>query len=111
MKRKLAKMAVTMAVAALAIGNTTTVASAQETQTLWCYADGSCDVDGICTNGEGCDGSHPWCNNNGGDSAYYDNGSNHDSSSNHDSGSNHNNSHHDSGSGHHGGSGHHSKHH
>ncbi len=100
MRRKFVKMAVTMAVAALTVGNTTMAASAQEAQTLWCYADGSCDVDGICTNGEGCDGSHSWCNNSGSDNTYYDRGSDHN-----------NDSHHGSGSGHHGGSGHHSRHH
>lgn len=102
MKRKLAKLAVTVAVATFMVGGTTMVASAEEAGYGCYYYDYET-------------GAMIWCGT-GGD---YDNGyeqGNYDNSYHdyyHDDDSYHNNdsSHHDSGSSHHGGSGHHSGHH
>lgn len=95
MRKRLAKVAAAMTVAALATGNTTSMALAYESdgvQQVWCYGDGSCDVDGVCVIGGVCDGSHSWC---------YDSGTEY----------HHEEPHHNSGSGHHGGGHHSGRHH
>lgn len=65
MKRRLAKIAAAMVVAALMAGNMASTALAYNTngvnvaaQSVWCNPDGSCDVNGVCINGGVCDGSH-----------------------------------------------------
>lgn len=101
MKRKLAKLAVTVAVATFMVGSTTMVASAEEAgcyyydyvtgEMIWCGGYDGAYYDGSYY-GEYHDEYH--------DNEYHDNDYHHDDSS-----------HHDSGSDHHGGSGHHSGHH
>lgn len=103
MKRKLAKLMVTVAAATFMIGSTVMVASAEESgcyyydyesgDMIWCGGGYDGAYDGAYCNGYYCDGYHD------GD-CYYDNGYHHDD-----------NSHHESSSSHHGGSSHHSGHH
>lgn len=64
MKRRLAKIIATMAIAGVVLVNTDVVAEAHHSgfsnaqgQIGYCYQDGSCDVNGVCQNGTSCDGS------------------------------------------------------
>ncbi len=63
---KVTKIAAVMALAAVVVGSSSSVAFAHHGRTYRvvaqnptpvCYADGSCDVDGVCTLGVDCDGT------------------------------------------------------
>lgn len=137
MKRRLAKIAAAMVVAALMAGNMASTALAYNTngvnvaaQSVWCNPDGSCDVNGVCVNGGVCDGSHGWnvyaydgssyhheesYDDNSGyhHEEYYDDSNYHHEEEYHDYDSYYHEEeyHHDSGSGHHGGGHHSGRHH
>lgn len=108
MKRKLAKLAVTVAAATFMVGSTTMVASAEDAGYGCYYYDYVTDTMIWCGAGGGYDGAYDQGNY---DNSYHD--SYHDDNYHHEEDTHHNDncSQHGSGSGHHGGSGHHSGHH
>ena len=66
MRKNVMKLAAVMALAAVIAGSSSSVAFAHHGRTYRvvtqnptpvCYADGSCDVDGVCTLGVDCDGT------------------------------------------------------